>query len=92
MKMAEVAQLHASFFQGAWWGLLVGLGVGLSRMGIHFAYSTPACGDPGEDERPSIFTDVHYLHFALILGAVVFFVVVCVSFLTAPRKESQVSC
>ncbi|KAI5095110.1 sodium/glucose cotransporter 4 [Silurus meridionalis] len=53
--------------QGAFWGLMVGLVVGLVRMVMEFAYGTPSCGQ--EDLRPSILKDVHYLYFALILLA-----------------------
>ncbi len=70
---------------------MAGLVAGACRMGIHFSYPNPQCGNPKEDVRPDVFTDVHYLHFALILGAIVLFVTVCVSFVTAPRTEKQVS-
>ena len=76
--------------QGAWWGLMAGFVTGMCRLGIHFAYATPQCGNPEPDPRPSVFTDVHYLHFAMILSAIVFFVTACVSFVTAPRTEKQV--
>ena len=69
---------------------MAGLVTGMCRLGIHFAYATPQCGNPDPDERPAVFTDVHYLHFAMILSVIVFFVTVCVSFVTAPRTEKQV--
>lgn len=68
---------------------MAGLVTGVARMGVHFAYPTPTCGD-AEDPRPEILTKVHYLHFAIILAAVTFLVTVCVSALTEPRKEKQV--
>ena len=70
---------------------MAGFVTGMCRLGIHFAYATPQCGNPDPDERPAIFTDVHYLHFAMILSVIVFFVTVCVSFVTAPRTEKQVN-
>uniref|UniRef100_A0A674JT21 Sodium/mannose cotransporter SLC5A10 n=1 Tax=Terrapene triunguis TaxID=2587831 RepID=A0A674JT21_9SAUR len=53
--------------QGAFWGLMLGLALGLARMGLEFAYPLPRCGVP--DERPSLVKDVHYLHFAILLCA-----------------------
>ncbi|PWA22438.1 hypothetical protein CCH79_00020482 [Gambusia affinis] len=53
--------------QGAFWGLMTGLVIGLVRMILEFSYTAPSCGQP--DHRPSILTDVHYLYFALILLA-----------------------
>uniref|UniRef100_K7G1G8 Sodium/mannose cotransporter SLC5A10 n=1 Tax=Pelodiscus sinensis TaxID=13735 RepID=K7G1G8_PELSI len=53
--------------QGAFWGLMLGLALGLARMGLEFAYPSPRCGLP--DERPSVVKDVHYLHFAIVLCA-----------------------
>jgi len=76
--------------RGAWWGLMVGLGIGIIRMSLGFAYETPpACGIEGEDTRPPVLADVHYLHFAMILGACSFIVVIAVSFLTPPRPPKK---
>lgn len=75
--------------QGAWWGLMAGLAIGVTRMGLGFAYDTPICGIPGEDLRPDILVKVHYLHFAIILAVCSFIVVVAVSYLTPPRSKNQ---
>ena len=77
-------------FQGAWWGLMIGLIIGVIRMGIAVSYSSPVCGIPGEDTRPDILTKVHYLHFAIILGVCSAIVVVAVSIMTPPRPDSKV--
>ncbi|XP_017952938.2 sodium/glucose cotransporter 5 isoform X1 [Xenopus tropicalis] len=74
--------------QGAFWGLMVGLIVGLVRMILEFVYPFPRCGIP--DERPSVLKDVHYLHFAIILCALTVGVVVGVSLLTEPPLQSQI--
>ena len=83
---------HLSFVhQGAWWGLMAGLATGVGRYAMRVYYSGPSCGSGDPDERPSVYKDVHFLHFAIILAAVTMVVTVSVSFLTAPRKESQVN-
>ncbi|KAJ7305995.1 hypothetical protein JRQ81_010361 [Phrynocephalus forsythii] len=74
--------------QGAFWGLMVGLAVGLSRLALEFAHPAPACGIP--DGRPSLVKNVHYLHFAVLLCLLTVAVVVCISLLTKPPKESQI--
>uniref|UniRef100_A0A3B3SVA0 Sodium/mannose cotransporter SLC5A10 n=1 Tax=Paramormyrops kingsleyae TaxID=1676925 RepID=A0A3B3SVA0_9TELE len=74
---------------GAFWGLMVGLVVGLTRMIIEFAYPPPRCGV--YDPRPSVLRNVHYLHFAIILCLLTGVVVVVISLLTDPPTEEQVS-
>ncbi|XP_064178673.1 sodium/mannose cotransporter SLC5A10 [Anguilla rostrata] len=75
---------------GAFWGLMVGLVVGLARMILEFAYPPPRCGVP--DPRPAVLRSVHYLHFAIILCALTAGVVVVISLLTPPPLEEQVRC
>ncbi|XP_026506599.2 sodium/glucose cotransporter 5 [Terrapene carolina triunguis] len=74
--------------QGAFWGLMLGLALGLARMGLEFAYPLPRCGVP--DERPSLVKDVHYLHFAILLCALTAGAVVGISLLSGPPAESQI--
>ncbi|KAH1183944.1 sodium/glucose cotransporter 5 [Mauremys mutica] len=74
--------------QGAFWGLMLGLALGLARMGLEFAYPSPRCGVP--DERPSLVKDVHYLHFAILLCALTAGAVVGISLLSRPPAESQI--
>ncbi|KAM4739695.1 sodium/glucose cotransporter 4 isoform 2-T3 [Anableps anableps] len=73
--------------QGAFWGLMAGLVVGLVRMILEFSYTAPSCGQP--DHRPSVLTDVHYLYFALILLALTCLVIVAVSLLSAPIPKEH---
>ncbi|WAR02037.1 SC5AB-like protein [Mya arenaria] len=72
---------------GAFWGLMVGLLVGLIRFAWEYAYSVPPCGDEQDDKRPSIIKDVHYLHFGCILFAICMIVTVVVSLLTKPIED-----
>lgn len=74
--------------QGAFWGLMTGLVVGLIRMVLEFTYVTPSCGQV--DQRPALVAEVHYLYFALILFALTCLVVVAVSLATVPISEEHV--
>lgn len=75
--------------QGAFWGLMTGLVVGLIRMALEFSYTVPSCGQP--DHRPAILADVHYLYFALILLAVTSLTIAAVSLASAPIPKEHVS-
>lgn len=74
--------------QGAFWGLMVGLVVGLTRMVLEFVFPPPRCGV--FDPAPSVLRSVHYLHFAIILCALTAIVVAVISLLTPPPNEEQV--
>uniref|UniRef100_A0A4W5JGG3 Solute carrier family 5 member 9 n=1 Tax=Hucho hucho TaxID=62062 RepID=A0A4W5JGG3_9TELE len=71
--------------QGAFWGLIVGLAVGLVQMVLVFMYGTPSCGEM--DIRPAFIRDVHYLYFALILLAITGLVITAVSLCTPAIPE-----
>jgi len=68
---------------------MVGLVVGLIRMGLDFGYNSPACGE--EDLRPAIISKVHFLHFTIILFLVSLFVTIIVSLMTPPIPDKHVS-
>ncbi|XP_016359379.1 sodium/glucose cotransporter 5-like [Sinocyclocheilus anshuiensis] len=72
---------------GAFWGLMVGLAVGLTRMVLEFVFPPPRCGV--FDPAPSVLRSVHYLHFAIILCALTIIVVVVISLLTPPPTDEQ---
>ncbi|OWF52829.1 sodium/glucose cotransporter 4-like [Mizuhopecten yessoensis] len=67
---------------GAFWGLMVGLLVGLLRLGLDFGYGTPACGE--EEFRPAIIAKVHFLHFTIILFFISLFTTIIISLITQP--------
>ncbi|XP_023272288.1 sodium/glucose cotransporter 4 [Seriola lalandi dorsalis] len=73
--------------QGAFWGLMIGLVVGLIRMVLEFSYLAPSCGQP--DHRPAIVADVHYLYFALILLALTCLIIAAISLATAPIPKEN---
>ncbi|ESP05039.1 hypothetical protein LOTGIDRAFT_109602 [Lottia gigantea] len=76
--------------QGAFWSLISGLLVGLTRLVLDISYQKPACGET--DTRPTLLSSVHFLHFAAIITVISFVVCVVVSLCTQPRSEVQVSC
>ena len=80
---------NVGILQGAFWGLMIGLVVGLIRFIWEFSYSVPACGE--EDTRPAVITQVHYLHFGIILWFIVTVATIVISLLTKPIPEKCVS-
>ena len=68
---------------------MIGLVVGLIRMGLDFGYGSPACGE--EDMRPYIIAKVHFLHFAIILFVISFVSTIVISLLADPIAEKHVS-
>ncbi|XP_041525039.1 sodium/glucose cotransporter 1-like isoform X3 [Microtus oregoni] len=70
---------------GAFWGLILGLLIGLSRMITEFAYGTGSCMEP--TNCPTIICGVHYLYFAIILFTITLIVVLAISFLTKPIPD-----
>lgn len=75
--------------KGAFWGLIVGMVVGCTRMILDFVYPTPQCYE--SDTRPDIIKYVHYLYFSVILTLLTLIVVVCVSLATEKPKPEQIS-
>ncbi|XP_058495895.1 sodium/mannose cotransporter SLC5A10 isoform X2 [Solea solea] len=73
--------------QGAFWGLMVGLVVGVCRMVLEFAFPPARCGVV--DSAPAVLRSVHYLHFAILLCGLTAIVVVFVSLLTPPPSAEQ---
>lgn len=80
-----------NFFQGAFWGLMIGLVVGLIRFIWEYSYTVPPCGEEDDDNRPSIIKDVHYLHFGCILFVIVIISTIIISLLTPPIDDKHVS-
>lgn len=76
------------WFQGAFWGLMVGLVGGVCRMVLEFVYPSPGCGVV--DTAPAVLRGVHYLHFAILLCGLTAGVVAVISLLTPPPTNEQV--
>nr|ARQ84971.1 sodium:glucose cotransporter 1-like protein [Tridacna squamosa] len=74
---------------GAFYGLMVGLVVGLIRFIWEYVYSVPPCGESEDDKRPAVIKDVHYLHFGCILFGICVVVTAVVSLLTQPIDDKH---
>uniref|UniRef100_H2YDQ1 Solute carrier family 5 member 10 n=1 Tax=Ciona savignyi TaxID=51511 RepID=H2YDQ1_CIOSA len=68
--------------QGAFWGFVVGVAVGVTRLVLDFVYPAPACDQV--DTRPNIIAKVNYLYVAVVVFVVSSLVAVAVSFLGEP--------
>lgn len=76
--------------KGAFYGLLVGLIVGMTRFIWEYSYTVPPCEKSFLDKRPNVIKKVHYLHFRIILFSITVFVSWFVSILTKPIPGKHV--
>uniref|UniRef100_A0A8C5GBE2 Sodium/myo-inositol cotransporter 2 n=1 Tax=Gouania willdenowi TaxID=441366 RepID=A0A8C5GBE2_GOUWI len=77
--------------KGAFWGLVIGLTVGVIRMILDFVYPAPLCFE--KDERPAVLRYIHYLYFSMLLSFITLIVVVVISLTTEePRPEQITHC
>ncbi|XP_050400513.1 sodium/glucose cotransporter 4 [Patella vulgata] len=74
--------------KGAFWGLMVGLVIGVVRMALDFGYGTPACGE--EDNRPIIISKIHFLHFTILLFVICILATVIVSLFTEAQDPQNI--
>uniref|UniRef100_A0A673N908 Sodium/glucose cotransporter 1 n=1 Tax=Sinocyclocheilus rhinocerous TaxID=307959 RepID=A0A673N908_9TELE len=74
---------------GAFYGLCIGLLVGLARMITEFAYGTGSCVSPSH--CPTIICGVHYLYFALIIFGLSCILILGISLMTKPIDDKHVS-
>ncbi|KAM3873800.1 sodium/glucose cotransporter 1 [Diretmus argenteus] len=72
---------------GAFYGLMIGLCIGLSRMIAEFAYGTGSCVSPSV--CPTIICGVHYLYFAMILFVVSCVAILVISLMTKPIDDKH---
>lgn len=77
-----------SLYQGAFWGLVIGLLVGCIRMLLDFIYPEPLCYE--EEARPAVLKNIHYLYFSIILSVITLLIVVLISLATEKPKPEQV--
>ncbi|XP_055328546.1 sodium/myo-inositol cotransporter-like isoform X2 [Paramacrobiotus metropolitanus] len=71
---------HRCNEKGAFWGLMLGLALGVTRMILDFVYRSPECGLP--DERPSFIKDFQYLYYAFVVFVLSGFTAIFVSLCT----------
>ncbi|PWA26729.1 hypothetical protein CCH79_00000822, partial [Gambusia affinis] len=72
---------------GAFFGLTIGLLIGLSRMITEFIYGTGSCVNP--TNCPTIICGVHYLYFGMILFLVSCILIVGISLMTKPIDDKH---
>ncbi|XP_029371240.1 sodium/glucose cotransporter 1 isoform X2 [Echeneis naucrates] len=72
---------------GAFYGLIIGLAIGLSRMIAEFAYGTGSCVEPSN--CPTIICGVHYLYFSIILFVISCIVILSISLMTKPIPDKH---
>ncbi|XP_054612306.1 sodium/glucose cotransporter 1 isoform X1 [Dunckerocampus dactyliophorus] len=72
---------------GAFYGLAIGLLIGLSRMITEFVYGTGSCVEPSN--CPTIICGVHYLYFGMILFVVSCIIILGVSLITKPIDDKH---
>ncbi|CAF3366174.1 unnamed protein product, partial [Rotaria sp. Silwood2] len=72
--------------EGAFWGLICGLVIGLIRFIWEFSYSVPPCLLSTTDQRPEAIK-FHYLFFAILLFALTCLVTITISLLSRPIPE-----
>ena len=73
---------------GAFWGLMVGLVIGLGRMLLDFSFPSPLCMEA--DERPAVVSKFHYMSFAAALFWATGIVSFVVSLATKPGEDYRV--
>uniref|UniRef100_A0A8C0AR65 Sodium/myo-inositol cotransporter 2 n=1 Tax=Buteo japonicus TaxID=224669 RepID=A0A8C0AR65_9AVES len=54
--------------KGAFWGLVIGLLLGVIRLVLDFIYPEPQCGET--DLRPGVVKYMHYLYFSMVLAVI----------------------
>ncbi|CAF4594178.1 unnamed protein product [Rotaria socialis] len=72
--------------EGAFWGLICGLVIGLIRFVWEYSYSVPPCVLSHTDQRPDAIK-FHYLYFAILLFVLTCLITITVSLLTRPIPD-----
>ncbi|XP_015242771.1 PREDICTED: sodium/glucose cotransporter 1-like [Cyprinodon variegatus] len=72
---------------GAFFGLMIGLVIGLSRMIAEFAFGTGSCVTPSN--CPYIICGIHYLYFGMILFLISCILIVGISLVTKPIDDKH---
>ncbi|KAJ8300750.1 hypothetical protein KUTeg_022269 [Tegillarca granosa] len=70
--------------KGAFFGMLIGMGVGLIRFIVEYSYSVPLCGEDRPDLRPAIIKNFHYLYFSPFLFFLTGICAIVISLFTKP--------
>ena len=76
--------------EGAFWGLISGLLIGIVRFLWEYSYTAMPCQLEHLDQRPSL-VRFHFLYFSVLLFFISSLVTIVVSLLTKPLPERCVS-
>ncbi|XP_023210658.1 sodium/myo-inositol cotransporter-like isoform X1 [Centruroides sculpturatus] len=71
--------------KAAFWALLLGFMVGVTRMILDFVYPEPPCGKP--ETRPFILYKVHYMYFAMLLFWLTGIISMVISYMSEPPES-----
>ncbi|XP_038078090.1 sodium/glucose cotransporter 4-like [Patiria miniata] len=74
--------------QGAFWGLIIGIALGVLRMILDIIYPAPPCGSP--DTRPAVVSKIHFLYFNCIVAVISLSVTIVISLLTQKLPDEYV--
>ncbi|CAF5182031.1 unnamed protein product [Rotaria magnacalcarata] len=72
--------------EGAFWGLIYGLVIGLIRFAREYSYSVPPCALSHTDQLPGAIK-FHYLYFAILLFVLTCLITITISLLTRPIPD-----
>lgn len=75
--------------QGAFWGLIGGLLMGLARLIPEFSFGSGSCVHPSS--CPTLICGVHYLYFAIVLFLCSGILILLISLCTEPIPQKHVS-
>ena len=77
---------------GAFWSLIIGLLIGMTRFILEYSYPVPTCGTIDiVDRRPAIITKIHYLHFGIISFSISMLLAIIISLFTKKIDSKRVS-
>lgn len=75
-------------FQGAFYGIILGHCLGVSRLIVELVHPAPPCGEP--DLRPDFLTKLHYSYFVQLQLVFTAIAITVISYFTKPRSDEQV--
>lgn len=75
--------------KAAFWGLMLGLLIGMTRLATDLSFPEPHCGEI--DTRPNVIAHWHYLYFGILSFCIIMTFTITVSLLTTslPPKNTQ---
>lgn len=68
--------------KAAFWGLMLGLLIGMTRLATDLSFPEPHCGEI--DTRPNVIAHWHYLYFGILSFCIIMTFTITVSLLTTP--------